>query len=154
MGAAITKTDADNMYTTYVDPLYASLLALSSDADNASVFIQRAPMFDAIDAAAAQVKSLNDRLDTLDAADVSAWKADAAVAQNQLNTLANEFAVYTHKANQMALFSGALAVASGSLAAWLVYRQKKAKKWAVFAGAGVGAASGFSLWYFGTPKLA
>jgi len=153
LGAAITVADSDKLYEDQLSPLLESFSMLAADVDNASAFVYKGPVRDVLNSVYATINSLDDRLSTLDAADVTAWKADVVSAQARLNQLANEFAVYTQTANKSALYSAFVATAVGGLTGYLVYRRKKSRKWAVFAGSGSAAISGFTSWYLSAPKF-
>jgi hypothetical protein len=153
VGAAITVADNDKLYSEQLTPLLESFSALAADVDNASAFVQKSNVRAVLDSVYASINTLDDRLSTLDASDVTNWKADVVNTQARINQLTNEFAVYTQSANKSALYSSAVAAVLGGLAAVVVYRRKRSRKWAVFAGSGAAAASGFTSWFISRPKF-
>jgi hypothetical protein len=153
LGAIIDGNTAENLYSTYMDPLFASYNIFIQDVRNASVFIDKTATYAALDALSSHYQQLADRLKSLDASDVSTWKADAIDAQAKLNQFTNDFAVYNNEANRRALYSAFVGTGLGALTGWLVYRRKKSRKWAIFAGSGAAAATGTTSWYLMRPEL-
>jgi hypothetical protein len=153
VGAIIDKATSDKLDTDFMQPLLESYSALVKDVNNASVFTDRKTLNAVLDSVYAGVNELADRLSKLDAGGVSDWKADVLSAQAQLNSLANHFAVYSDDSNRKALYSSFVGVGLGALTGYLVYRRKKSRKWAFFAGSAATAIGGFSTWAIAKPTF-
>lgn len=153
VGALVDASTSNKLDADFMQPLMESFSAILSDVNNASVFIDKKTINNILDSVWVGIQELADRLAKLDAAEVADWKADVLSAQAQLNVFANQFAVYSDTSNQKALYSAFAGVAVGTLSGWLVYRRKKSRKWAVFAGTGAAAASGLTTWILAKPKF-
>lgn len=153
LGALVSKDTADKLESDFLTPLLESFSMLTNDVNNASVFAEKNQINALLDGAYSGIQALADRLSKLDGADVATWKADVVSAQQQVNQLTNEFAVYSDGVNRAALYSGLAAMIFGGLTSAVVYRRKNLKRWTVLSGAASAAAVGLTTWSLTRPKF-